>query len=113
MSPPCTLFSILQYMNKQRDSPMYQQRLARARLLVRLCVQVAEHQLDHGRDFYIEQPRSAQSWNGPAMIKLIGQYRVFGTVGHDCQYGYRDAVSGKPYQKAFRFVTSSPVLAQA
>ncbi|CAK0791003.1 unnamed protein product [Prorocentrum cordatum] len=112
MSPPCTLFSILQYMNKQRDTPEYQRRLASARLLLRLCVQVAEYQLAHDRHFYIEQPQSAQSWNEPAMIRLRRQDRAYEAVGHGCQYGYHDAISGKPYRKAFRFITSSPVLAQ-
>eukprot|EP00959_Pyramimonas_sp_CCMP1952_P315608 6605655-Pyramimonas_sp.AAC.1 len=112
MSPPCALLSILQYMNKQRDTPEYQRRLASARLLLRLCVQVAEYQLAHGRHFYIEQRQSAQSWNEPAMIKLRCQDFVHEAVGHGCQYGYHDAISGKPYRNSFRLITSSPVLAQ-
>ena len=87
MPPPCTLFSILQAINAQTDSPEYQRRLTEARLLLRLCVQVAEFQLDHGRHFYIEQPQSARSWLEPEIVKLMARDDVHEAVGHGCQYG--------------------------
>ena len=68
-SPPCTLFSGLQELNKfmYRDDRLwmakYDELLCQAKRHVKFCAEVYEYQRAHGRYFLHEHPAGAGSWN--------------------------------------------------
>ena len=67
-SPPCTLFSRLQELNKfmYKDDRMwmfkFQERMEQAKRYVEFCAKVYKFQIDNGRYFVHEHPYFATSW---------------------------------------------------
>ena len=92
-SPPCTMFSRLQELNKHmyRNDSMwmekFQLRLEQARRHVKFCTQIYEHQRKHGRFFLHEHPWAATSWTLDEMEKLAAHGDVQRIQTHMCQFG--------------------------
>lgn len=105
--PPCTMFSLLQSLNRVRMDPkVYARRMIEAKILWNYAIQICQWQHDHGRGFILEHPLSASSWGEKSVVRLESQQGVFGVSVDQCQYGLRDPESGKPYKKPTKLLTN-------
>ena len=85
MSPECRPFSLLMNSNWQRMSEHDRKELqAQGLAMLQFCIQVAQHQLDHGLHFLIEQP---SSWNTHSMQVLLLQAGVIRFLFDQCMTG--------------------------
>ena len=74
MTPPCLPFSTMMQSNWSRMDPAEVQRLQQEGLVMwQFCIQVALHQLQHEREFCIEQPGFASSGQTHATEWLLQQ----------------------------------------
>lgn len=104
-SPPCTLFSQLQELNKHihRDDPVwlrkFEEAKAEATSHLVFCAMIYQHRMKHGRHFLHEHPWSAASWKLTSMAELIDDGRVFHTQTHMCRFGMESHVQSKGGEK--------------
>ena len=88
MSPECRPFSILMSSNWDRMSEGEALRIkTQGMAMLQFCIQVAAYQLEHGRQFLLEQPGSASSWATHAMKWLEEQLGVFMVQFDQCAAG--------------------------
>ena len=88
MSPDCGPFSILMNVNWDKMDEREKKTLqTRALAMLHFCIQVAEYQLAHNRQFLIEQPGSASSWATHAMHWLLQQPGVVRFLFDQCMTG--------------------------
>ena len=88
MSPDCGPFSILMNVNWDKMDEQEKKTLqTRALTMLHFCIQVAEYQLAHNRQFLIEQPGSASSWATHAMHWLLQQPGVVRFLFDQCMTG--------------------------
>ena len=88
MSPDCGPFSILMNVNWEKMDVKEKELLqVRALSMLHFCIQVAEYQLSHGRQFFIEQPCTASSWATHAMRWLTQQQGVIRFLFDQCMTG--------------------------
>ena len=86
--PKCIAFSILMNINWERMSEEKKLRLRTECLaMLHFSIQVASHQLQHGRSFQLEQPGGASSWSLFAMERLLQQPGVTRFVFDQCMTG--------------------------
>ena len=122
-SPPCTMFSRLQELNKHmyRDSKVWMEKfqlgMEQAKRYVRFCTQIYEHQRKHGRYFLHEHPWLATSWAMPEINKLLNYDDVQRVQTHMCQFGMLSRVGGigselGPVLKPTGFLTNCPGIAR-
>ena len=72
LSPPCTMFSILQNLNPKFMSSDAGKRLYHVAIKVlRFCMRVAEWRLLSGRFFVFEHPSGVSSWSEACVTKLL------------------------------------------
>ena len=113
-SPPCTLFSVLQALNRGRvDGAVRDRLLAEARVLLGFAVEIYEMQLRAGRHFLHEHPASASSWSDPRVVRLLQDPRVGVVTGDQCRYGLKTHCAGggkAPARKPTRFMSSAPAI---
>ena len=99
-SPPCTMFSRLQELNKYmyRNSDVWLQKfqlgMEQAKRYVRFCTQVYEHQRKHGRYFLHEHPWLATSWSMDVIERLLSHDDVQRVQTHMCQFGMTSRTGG-------------------
>ena len=106
-SPPCTPFSQLQRLNKNRVTPeAWRRGQVEGRVLLDFAAQVYQVQLAAGRHFLHEHPASASSWAEPCIVRLRERPNVFEAVGDQCRFGLRS--QGEPAKKPTRFLSSAP-----
>ena len=100
-SPPCTLFSKLQELNKfmYKDDHMwmlkFQERMEHAKRYVEFCAKVYQYQIDNNRYFLHEHPYLASSWGLSFIEKLLAREDVTRTLTHMCQFGITSNIGGK------------------
>ena len=121
-SPPCTLFSNLQELNKHihRDDPAWLSRFESEKQKaighLQFCALLYRHQLRQGRHFLHEHPWGASSWKLDFMNDLVNDPRVFSVETHMCRFGMtshvreRDGPRGL-VKKPTGFITSSRCVA--
>ncbi len=87
-SPPCTMFSCLQITNRGRMDPhVWDARMNLARVHLNFAMQLCRVQLEGGRGFVFEHPRTARSWLEPS-VQALWRCHAVGVVGFDqCRYG--------------------------
>jgi len=110
-SPPCTLFSQIQYINGgPKDKVKYEEAVALLEFAVELCLM----QVRAGRKFIFEHPAYATSWRLPCLMKLREASGVQEKIFHMCQYGMRlrDKEGEAPVKKATRVCTNSVAIAE-
>ena len=115
-SPPCTMFSSMQNMNKQKGKAEWQARRRAAEVLLVFAAAVYKLQVASGRHFLHEHPAGATSWNHPSMVQLLAMPGVGATVAHQCAFGlWASTPSGShaPAKKPTRFMTSAPAVLEA
>ena len=87
-SPPCTLFSRLNALNRhvlglewadERDT----QRMAAPRH-IEFCIQMIKGQLKRGKHFVFEHPYGADSWELDCLIKVRKMDVFFSNAKHSC-----------------------------
>ena len=94
-SPPCTLFSALQELNKSINKDKagwmddFNKRLEEAKEHVRFCCAIYRHQLRMGRHFLHEHPWMAKSWELDCIKNLLEDERVLMTRTDMCRFGMR------------------------
>ena len=92
-SPPCTMFSQLQELNKYmyRNDQLWMQKfqlgVERAKRHIRFCAGVYEYQRQQGRYFLHEHPWLATSWALDCIDKLVGCDDVRLVRTDMCQFG--------------------------
>ena len=95
MSPDCKMFCQLMNVNLSRV-PV--ERLSRdqmrALVMWHMCIQVAEHQLNHDRYFFLEQPGGASSWKTHAAEWLLKQKGVHHFLFDQCELGLQVSDAG-------------------
>ena len=113
-SPPCTMFSALQYMHK--ETPERVERLAEAKRHMEFMTEVYEHQLARGWWFLHEHPHSAASWRLKGVWEMCLKPGVQVTVADQCMYGLKTegakGQSPQPARKRTRFMTNCPGVAE-
>ena len=96
MAPLCSPWSSWSNMKTPKDR--WHDRQA-AMPMVDFCVQVAMHQIKHGRHFILENPERSAIFHTAIMLRLQSQSSVNYLVFDHCEFGMRDPVSKKYYKK--------------
>ena len=95
MSPECKPFSVIMESNWSRMDPARAKEVQiKGMAMLQFCIQVAEHQLNEGKEFIIEQPQSASSWRTHAMSWLLSQPGVARIVFDQCETGLQVCEKG-------------------
>ena len=110
--PPCGPFSIMQNMNRKRDSNAWLREQAKARILLRFGMRVAQRQIECGRLFMFEHPVGAVSWKDRTVVHVSKQDTVQTVRLDQCMVGLRDRVSQKPHMKPTYIMTNSQHIAR-
>ena len=117
-SPPCTLFSRLQELNKfmYKDSAVwmakFQERMQQAKRYVKVCVDIYLYQREQGRYFLHEHPWLATSWSLECITSFLEKDDVRRVQTHMCQLGMVSRTGGAgsevgPVLKPTGFMTNS------
>ena len=86
MSPPCTLFSILQNLRKTQIPA---EEMEAAREMLRIAMKGCKKQHQDGLYFFHEHPKSASSWKEPEVLEVLAMLGVI-TVDLDmCRFGLK------------------------
>jgi hypothetical protein len=115
-SPPCTMFSSMQNMNKNKGKAEWEKRRRAAEVLLTFAAAVYKLQLLAGRHFLHEHPAGATSWSHPAMSRLLATPGVGAVVAHQCAYGLQASTPGGGQalaKKPTRFMSSAPAVLEA
>lgn len=117
ISPPCEMFSLLQYLgiNRSQESchqdPVWMEKRRQAEILLCFAVLVCIAVQEYGGVFLFEQPWSAQSWRHPCVSKFLQDESRILVRGDQCCFGQSDA-SGNPIRKRTGFVTNCREIAK-
>ena len=114
ISPPCTLLSLMQNMNrKYLDDPqkkrIHDQRLREAKELLRFGVRIAKVIQEYGGIFLIEQPLTSKAWQCDELYQLLHEEGVYIGRGDQCMYGLK-SVKGEPQLKPTGWCSNSEIL---
>ena len=110
-SPPCTMFSTLQNMNKaNRNEEEFNLRMEVAKKHIRFCLELYGMQLKGGRHFLHEHPKNATSWTMMEVQEFAKTPGVLTTECDMCAYGLKikDEKGEALVEKRSKFLTSSP-----
>ena len=113
-SPPCTAFSRLQGLSKNRADPEKRRRkMTEAKVLLNFALAVYAWQMQRGRYFAHEHPATATSWSLPEVEAISSARGVSCIVNDACMFGLtaigRDGREG-PARKPTRWTTNVPEL---
>ena len=109
ISPPCTLFSLLQNLTKRNHSSeaeSYLRRLIEAKVLLRFGIEIAFEVLKYGGTFVFEHPLTSRAWLETMMQKLIQHPGVHLAACDQCMYGLK-ALSGLFHRKPTGFLSNN------
>ena len=119
ISPPCTMFSIMQNMNHKRNrrrghahARFIFQKLCEAKVLLRFGEEIAETVMSYGGIFVFEHPLTSKAWEEPELQRLMKKDNVFLARGDQCCFGLR-ALNGKFYKKPTGWCTNSETISEA
>ena len=89
LSPECTPYSNIQNLNMRTPMGKAKVEAARRRGDVHLlfCVTLARKQMEGGRYFVYEHPKSAVSWDNPNVAKLASTPGAMRTELDQCEFG--------------------------
>ena len=117
-SPPCTMFSILQEMNKEinKNKPewlaKFEETKQKAIEHIEFCCNLYRYQVRKGLHFLHEHPWSARSWALPSIQELLDHPMVELVPGHMCRFGMESHIDKRqgelgPVKKPTGFMSSS------
>ena len=105
----------MQFLNLATKGDAYRRRNSRekraGRMMLRRFIDIANAALEGGGHASFEWPRDCTGWLEGDLILWIGRWNLYVVDFHGCACGYVHPVSGQPFLKPLRFVTSSPQLA--
>ena len=111
ISPPCTLYTLLQNLNCYRDTEEHLKQLREAKILLRFGIEIAFTILDYGGHFVFEHPLTSRAWLDQEMQKLINNEQVKMVATDQCYFGLCSP-SGKLHKKPTGFLTSCEEIVQ-
>ena len=115
ISPPCTLFSLLQNLNMNRRNPealrKFLKDLMRAKVLLRFGVEIIEMVMSYGGFFVFENPLTSKVWQEKSVQKLIEEPSTILASGDQCMYGLLD-IYGRRMKKPTGWITNSKIIAE-
>ena len=109
ISPPCTLFSIMQNMNVDKEN--FQQRLREARVLLHFACEIVEIIEDYSGIYLLEQPMTSRAWMERVLQKIIKKENCILAKCDQCQFGLHDRAGGI-MKKQTGWITNSPRIAE-
>ena len=111
LSPECTPHSDIQNLNMRTPAGKAQFEEARRRGDVHLvfCTTLAHKQMEGGRYFVYEHPKSAASWDSPSISRLASTPGFLRTELDQCEFGptSEDEVGRAPAKKPTSLLTNS------
>ena len=115
ISPPCTLFTILQNLNHARRTEegmkTYLQRLRWAKVLLRFATKVAKLVMSYGGKFLFEHPLTSKAWQEKFVNDLMMDDQVHLVVADQCMYGLVSRAQ-VPQRKPTGFITNAEEIAK-
>ena len=113
LSPPCTMFSQLQWLwnVKKMTQEYFNLRMIEARQYIKHSMECARIQVLEGRRFVFEQPAGAKSWNEPDVRNVEALDGVQIVTVDQCMLGLKSK-AGIPMRKRTKLMTNCHVLAQ-
>ena len=115
LSPPCTMYSLLQNGNRGRFSKeVWDKKHEEANIHIDFSLKVFEIQRRSGRHFLYEHPRRATSWKLEAVQRFKDKPGVIEVLANMCKFNMKTEVKGEEglVSKPTRFLTSSPEVAK-
>ena len=115
-SPPCTAFSSLQNLSKnKRSAEAVQKQLNEGKLHMRFMMKLYAEQARGGRYFLHEHPESASSWALDCVKEIASMPGVYQVVAHMCRFGMTavDHDGEGAVKKPTRFMTNSREVARS
>ncbi len=117
ISPPCTLYTVLQNLNqKHLDNPEklkeYLRRVTEARVLMRFGIEICELVAGYGGSFLFEQPQTSRAWKEPFVVRLTEELQNFVVTCDQCMFDLR-SVEGQLHKKPTKWLTNNEHIAQA
>ena len=114
ISPPCTLLSLMQNMNRKHlDDPqkkrIHDQRLREAKEILRFGVRIAKVIQEYGGIFLIEEPLTSKAWQCDELYQLLHEEGDYIGRGDQCMYGLK-SVKGDPQLKPTGWCSNSEIL---
>ena len=111
ISPPCTMFSQIQNMNRRlwegaATARAYIKRLSPAKTLLRYAVRIANIILGYGGKFVFEHPLTSKVWPEKMMQELLTRTDVQMVRSDQCMFGLTSP-SGIPLMKPTGWLTNS------
>ena len=99
VSPPCTLFSLLQNLNlKHLDTENklkeYARRLTEAKVLLNFGVEICQMVAAYGGSFLFEQPLTSKAWKEPKVLRLLNDLRNQLAKNDQCVFNLRSTTGG-------------------
>ena len=110
-SPPCTMFSSLQNLSKnKRDQGEWQRLMKIAEQHIKFCVEIYKSQIAGRRFFLHEHPHSASSWQMKEIKEMMMHEEVEVTECDMCAYGLvvADKDGTALARKRTRLMSNSP-----
>ena len=105
MTPECRAFSQMMNVNWERMSADDISRIqAKGMAMFQFCIQVAEAQMRRGKDFLLEQPDTAKSWNTESAKWLASQPGVARISFDQCRYNLRPGEDERLARKGTSFM---------
>ena len=111
ISPPCTLFTLLQNMNINKNTRRYLQRLRDAKRLLRLAAKIMRLVMSYGGCFVFESPLTARTWLETEVQQLMDLDEVILVAADQCRFDLR-SLDGNSHKKPTGFLTNSPAIAE-
>ena len=109
-SPPCTAFSVMQNINKdKRDPEVIKKEIEEGRKHLKFCMELYKMQVDGKRFFVHEHPAGATSWETSEMVKMAMMKGVDIITFDMCAFGMvatKDGVEG-PVRKRSKLASNS------
>ena len=118
VTPPCTMFSLLQYLGVGRtkescfQDPNFVQRYDEALTLLKFATVICMIQERRGRSYLFEQPWNALSWKEQCVKRLLNQSKSILVRSDQCMFGQKDQ-NGNFIRKRTGFLTNNSYIASA
>lgn len=118
VSPPCTLMSMMQNLNKPyrernpEKQKEFDRHLLQAKLLLRFAIEICQEVHRYGGTFLFEHPWTSKAWQEPCMQDLYNDPRVFLVNGDQCCFQLRSP-EGDLHRKPTGWMTNNQTIAYA
>ena len=111
ISPPCTLFSILQNLNLERlrDPQKHKEflrELLKAKRLLKFAVEIVNIVRSYSGTFLLEHPLTSRAWQEKMVQDLLMEEDVLMAKGDQCAFGLQDTM-GHRMRKRTGWVTNN------